>query len=89
MKFHSLRVVSKNKDFIVLNRNGSISVNDKQGRELERYPVPQGAFISVPDGDEIAKAFHHILKLNHRFSYTPSLSSSRLKHTVNMLVMRR
>ncbi|MBN1913814.1 MAG: DNA-directed RNA polymerase subunit beta' [Candidatus Omnitrophica bacterium] len=55
VKYHGLRVVPKNKEFIVLNRNGSISINDKQGRELERYPVPQGAFIGLEDGGEITK----------------------------------
>jgi DNA-directed RNA polymerase subunit beta' len=56
IKYHNLRVHAKNKQFIVLNRNGSISINDKQGRELERYTVPQGAFISIADGEEVAKA---------------------------------
>ncbi|MDD5246902.1 MAG: DNA-directed RNA polymerase subunit beta', partial [Candidatus Omnitrophica bacterium] len=56
IKYHNLRVTAKNKEFIVLNRNGFISVNDKQGRELERYTVPQGAFISVADTEEVAKA---------------------------------
>ena len=56
IKYHNLRVTVKNKEFIVLKRNGSISINDKQGRELERYPIPQGAFISVADGEEVVKA---------------------------------
>ena len=55
IKYHSIRAASKNKEFIVLNRNGSISINDKQGRELERYPLPQGAFIGIAEGDEVAK----------------------------------
>ncbi|MDD4953329.1 MAG: DNA-directed RNA polymerase subunit beta' [Candidatus Omnitrophica bacterium] len=55
VKYHSIRVTAKNKEFVVLNRNGSISVNDKQGRELERYTVPQGAFISIADGQEITQ----------------------------------
>ena len=55
VKYHSLRITPKNKEFIVLNRNGSISINDKQGRELERYPLPQGTFISIADGEEVAK----------------------------------
>jgi len=55
VKYHSLRVAVKNKEFIVLNRNGSVSVNDKQGRELERYTVPQGAFITIADGGAINK----------------------------------
>lgn len=55
IKYHNLRVTAKNKEFVVLNRNGSVSINDKQGRELERFPVPQGAFIGVEDGGEINK----------------------------------
>ncbi len=55
VKYHNLRVTPKNKEFVVLNRNGVVSINDKQGRELERYPLPQGTFISVKDGEEIVK----------------------------------
>jgi DNA-directed RNA polymerase subunit beta' len=60
IKYHTLRVTAKNKEFVVLNRNGSISINDKQGRELERYPVPQGSFISLPEGEEVAKGIAFI-----------------------------
>jgi DNA-directed RNA polymerase subunit beta' len=55
VKYHNLRIVAKNKEFVVLNRNGSISINDKQGRELERYTVPHGALVNVADGDEVPK----------------------------------
>ncbi|MEW6075150.1 MAG: DNA-directed RNA polymerase subunit beta' [Candidatus Omnitrophota bacterium] len=55
IKYHNLRVVPKKKEYIVLNRNGAVSINDKDGRELERYLVPQGAFISIKEGEEIAK----------------------------------
>jgi DNA-directed RNA polymerase subunit beta' len=55
VKYHNIRFAKKNKEFIVLNRNGALSINDKQGRELERYPIPQGAFISIADGEEVAK----------------------------------
>ncbi|MBI5873262.1 MAG: DNA-directed RNA polymerase subunit beta' [Candidatus Omnitrophica bacterium] len=55
LKYHSLRIVHKGKDFIVLNRNGSVTVNDPQGRELERYTIPQGSVISVAEGDEVVK----------------------------------
>ena len=55
VKYHGLKTAVKNKEFIVLNRNGSISINDKQGRELERYPVIQGSFISVGEEQEVAK----------------------------------
>jgi len=55
VKYHGLRITPKNKEFIVLNRNGAISINDKQGRELERYALPQGAFITIADGEEVVK----------------------------------
>jgi DNA-directed RNA polymerase subunit beta' len=55
VKYHNLRTTLKNKEYVVLNRNGSLSINDKQGRELERYAVPQGAFISVAEEAEIQK----------------------------------
>ncbi|RKY30987.1 MAG: DNA-directed RNA polymerase subunit beta' [Candidatus Omnitrophota bacterium] len=57
IKYHSLRVVPKDNQFVVLNRNGSISINDKQGRELERYPVLQGSFINIPDEGAVDKDF--------------------------------
>jgi len=55
IKYHALRVTLKNKENVVLNRNGAISINDAQGRELERYSIPQGAFISLIDGQEVKK----------------------------------
>src|SRR3989339_28776 len=55
VKYHNLRVVEREKEFIVLNRNGAVSVNNEQGRELERYSVPQGAFISIAEGKEVNK----------------------------------
>ena len=55
LKYHSLRVVTKGKDFIVLNRNGSITINDPQGRELERYTLPQGSMINLAEGGEVQK----------------------------------
>ncbi|MBI4708449.1 MAG: DNA-directed RNA polymerase subunit beta' [Candidatus Omnitrophica bacterium] len=60
VKYHSLRVTEKNKEFIVLNRNGSISINDKQGRELERNPIPQGSFITIGDGQEVNKGIAYV-----------------------------
>ncbi|MCX5696600.1 MAG: DNA-directed RNA polymerase subunit beta', partial [Candidatus Omnitrophica bacterium] len=60
VKFHNLRTTFKNKEYVVLNRNGSISVNDKQGRELERYAIPQGAFVSVAEDTELQKGIAFI-----------------------------
>jgi len=55
LKFHNLRIVDKGKELIVLNRNGSISINDEYGRELERYPIPQGSLISFKEDEVIQK----------------------------------
>ncbi|MCX5699955.1 MAG: DNA-directed RNA polymerase subunit beta' [Candidatus Omnitrophica bacterium] len=55
IKYHNLRVAAKGSELVVLNRNGFLSINDKQGRELERFTILQGSFISVPDGGEVAK----------------------------------
>ena len=55
LKYHQLRVVAKGKEFIVLNRNGSVSINNEFGREFERYQLPQGAAIKAPDGDAVKK----------------------------------
>ncbi len=37
----------------VLKRNGEIAINDAKGRELERYKVPYGAAVLVPDNEVI------------------------------------
>ncbi|MFC1708711.1 DNA-directed RNA polymerase subunit beta' [Candidatus Omnitrophota bacterium] len=55
LKFHNLRIVDKGKEVVVLIRNGSLSLNDEQGRELERHPIPQGSFISAHEDDVINK----------------------------------
>ena len=60
VKYHNIRSVAKNKDYVVLNKNGSVSINDEHGRELERYTVPQGAFITVVDGGEVTKGIPFI-----------------------------
>ncbi|MDD5423519.1 MAG: DNA-directed RNA polymerase subunit beta', partial [Candidatus Omnitrophica bacterium] len=55
LKYHNLKVVATKKEgeFIVLNRNGQISINDAQGRELERHTVPQGAVIRGEEGKAV------------------------------------
>jgi len=55
VKYHQLRVVEKDGKFIVLNRNGSISINNEYGREHERHQLPQGATITHSDGANIKK----------------------------------
>jgi DNA-directed RNA polymerase subunit beta' len=54
--FNDLRVVqSVDGNFIVLNKNGSVSVHAKDGREFERYNVVIGSVISVGDGVPVKK----------------------------------
>ncbi|MBL7155794.1 MAG: DNA-directed RNA polymerase subunit beta' [Candidatus Omnitrophica bacterium] len=57
VKYHSLKVVPSKKhgQFIVLNRNGQVSINDKSGRELERHAIPQGALLFVGEGGTVDK----------------------------------
>jgi DNA-directed RNA polymerase subunit beta' len=55
VKYHNLRTVKPHgeKELVVLNRNGQISVNDEHGRELERYAVPQGSQLKIEDGQSV------------------------------------
>ncbi len=55
VKYHNLRVVKKEKGYVVLNRNGQVSINDEAGRELERYPVPHGAILAVEGDKKVSK----------------------------------
>jgi len=56
VKYHNLKTVKQESgDIIVLNRNGQISINDKDGRELEKQTVPSGSVLSISDGGEIEK----------------------------------
>jgi DNA-directed RNA polymerase subunit beta' len=55
VKYHNLKVVKTRKEgeYTVLNRNSQISINNKEGRELERHTLPQGAFVRAADGDNV------------------------------------
>jgi DNA-directed RNA polymerase subunit beta' len=56
VRFNDLRVVqSVDGNYIALNKNGSVSVHSKDGRELERYNVVVGSVISVGDGGQVKK----------------------------------
>ena len=56
VRYHNLKIVNQESgDIIVLNRNGQISINDKDGRELEKHTVPSGSALSVKDGGEVDK----------------------------------
>ncbi len=55
LKYSNLRTVKTRGHIVVLNRNGQIIINDEEGRELERYSVPQGSILSGEDGARIGK----------------------------------
>lgn len=53
-KYFDLRtVINKDGDIIVMNRNGSIVIQDEQGREKERYKIVYGAKLKVKDGQKV------------------------------------
>ncbi len=56
VKYHNLKLAKKKDHFVVLNRNGVVALADEQGREIQRGPVPQGAFILVSENTKIDKA---------------------------------
>ncbi len=43
-------VKNKKGDYVAMNRNGSIIIMDRDGRERERHPVVYGASLKVADG---------------------------------------
>ncbi|MDP2981221.1 MAG: DNA-directed RNA polymerase subunit beta' [Candidatus Omnitrophota bacterium] len=56
VKYHGLKTVKqKEGDMVVLNRNGQISINDENGRELDKYTIPSGSILFTEDGKEIDK----------------------------------
>jgi DNA-directed RNA polymerase subunit beta' len=56
LQFNELRTVQAlDGSWIVLNKNGSISVHNSEGRELDRYNVVIGSVVSKPDGGQVKK----------------------------------
>jgi DNA-directed RNA polymerase subunit beta' len=58
IKYSDLRtVVNKHGDIVVMNRNGSVIIQDEHGREKERYKVVYGAKLKVKDGQTVPEGF--------------------------------
>jgi DNA-directed RNA polymerase subunit beta' len=56
LRYNELRVVElKDGNNIVLNKNGSVSVVDAEGRELETHNVVIGSVIAVSNGGKVKK----------------------------------
>ncbi len=54
IRFHGVQAVeAEDKTLVVMNRTGSIVVEDAKGRDRERYPVVYGAHLRVHDGQEV------------------------------------
>jgi DNA-directed RNA polymerase subunit beta' len=55
--YKELRVVeSAEGKWVVLNKNGSVSIRDKDGLELESHLIVIGSVIEIKDGDDVKKA---------------------------------
>jgi DNA-directed RNA polymerase subunit beta' len=56
VQFNELRTVqSLDGNWIALNKNGSITLHNDEGREIERYNIVIGSVISKPDGGTVKK----------------------------------
>ena len=56
IRYNDLRAVQAlDGNFIVLNKNGAVSIYNKDGRELERHSVVIGAVIAAADGGAVKK----------------------------------
>ena len=54
VKFQSIQVVQKeDRSLVVMNRSGSLIVQDAKGRDRERYAVVYGAHLRVSDGQQV------------------------------------
>ena len=54
VRFHGLQIVEgRGETFVVMNRNGSIVVQDDKGRDRERHQLVYGARLMVRDGQHV------------------------------------
>ena len=54
VKFHGLTVVqAKDGNLVVMNRSGSLVVQDAKGRDRERHPIVYGARLKVKEGQAV------------------------------------
>ncbi|MBA3963863.1 MAG: DNA-directed RNA polymerase subunit beta' [Chthoniobacterales bacterium] len=56
VRFNDMRVVQAlDGNWIALNKNGSVTLHNDEGREIERYNIVIGSVISKPDGGTVKK----------------------------------
>ena len=57
VRFHNLKVVeNRNKEYIVLNRNGEISIYDEKGRTVENYVIPFGSTLKIREENTVKES---------------------------------
>jgi DNA-directed RNA polymerase subunit beta' len=57
VRFQGLTVVeAKDGNLVVMNRNGSLVVQDAKGRDRERYPIVYGARLKVKEGQQVTQS---------------------------------
>ena len=60
VRFHGIQwVKAEDGTLVVMNRSGSLVVQDTKGRDRERYPVVYGAHLRVSDGQQVDQG--HVL----------------------------
>ncbi len=56
VRYNDLKAVENTEgNFVVLNKNGSVSIHAKDGRELDRHTIVLGSIITVADGGHVKK----------------------------------
>ena len=88
--YENLRTVTNsNNDSVVLNRNGEIAIQDKNGRTIERQKVPVGSKMMLKDGAMLDKG---ILVMEWEAANIPILSdvggTVRFEHIIPEVTMR-
>ncbi len=90
MVYENLRIVINGAgESVVLNRNGEIAFQDKNGRVIERFKVPVGSKMLVADGVQVDKG---ALVVEWEASSIPILSdvggTVRFEHIIPEVTMR-
>jgi DNA-directed RNA polymerase subunit beta' len=55
IRTHKIKTVVNKKSTIVISRNGELYAEDENGRQLNRYTVPYGAFLRIKDGRTVER----------------------------------
>ena len=88
--YENLRIVINGaNESVVLNRNGEVAFQDKNGRVIERFKVPVGSKMTVADGAQVEKG---ALIVEWEASSIPILSDVggvvRFEHIIPEVTMR-